>query len=344
MCSPLFISEKTMLRTKAIAARLSDVPREWVFEFYLKLGEALNGQDIQMKSIFNSKDTKPSFFLFYNADKGNYYFKDWSVGKKGDGTSLVKEMFGLTTRGEAAHKIIEDYNKHVVKDPGAYAQRVIKVRKKYKVTSFKIRKLTIIDKKYWTSFKIGSKSLKFRHVKPIEEYTMAKPDDEGSEFVVKGTQIYGYFKEDGTLYKIYQPLSKQNKFNKVIPHIQGSEQLTGKVPYLVICSSMKDLMVFDALGFTNAEGIVPDSETIILDQETIDRYKETYDGICTLLDNDQAGIGAMEQYFEAYGIPSVRLTVENDLAECVHEHGIKNTRIFVFPLLTKALTGVEKKL
>ena len=31
--------------------------------------------------------------------------------------------------------------------------------------------------------------------------------------------------------------------------------------------------------------------------------------------------------------------VEKDLAECVKEHGIKNTRIFLFPILTKVLLG-----
>lgn len=320
-----------------MAARLSDVPREWVFEHYLQLGEALTGQNVQIKSVFNTADKKPSLFVFMSQTKHVYYFKDFSTDNSGDGTSLVKSLFGLTTRGEAAHKIIEDYNKHVLSDPDAYKNRVIKIREKYRVVGFKTRKWTVIDSTYWKAFHIGSSRLAFREVRPISEYVMQKPNDPGSQFVVKGSQIYGYFCEDGTLHKIYQPLAPQNKFMRVKSHIQGSEQLTGEKPYLVICSSMKDMMVLGALNVTNIECVAPDSENVLIPEEEINKYKETYKAICTLFDNDQAGIRSMNNYEERYDIPGVHLKVEKDLAECIKEHGIRNTRVHLFPLLTKAL-------
>jgi len=324
-----------------MAARLSDVPREWVFEHYLKLGERLTGQDIQIKSVFNTADKNPSLFVFLSRDKGFYYFKDFSTDNSGDGTSLVKAMYDLTTRGEAAHMIIEDYNSEVLSNPDAYRERIMKIQERYEIVGIKPRKWTIIDSTYWKAYQVGSSGLAFRKVVPISEYTMCRPDDPTSEFVVKGSQIYGFFTEEKKLYKIYQPLSGHRKYLKVKPYVQGSGQLQGDRPYLVICSGLKDMMTFDTLNVSNAECIAPDSENIIIPEAQINEYKKTYQGICTLFDNDQAGIRSMDKYQEIYGIPKAHLKVEKDLAECVKEHGIKNTRIFLFPILTKALKPEE---
>ena len=44
----------TMISTKNLIARLEDVPKEWVFEFYLKLSEKLTGQSVKIKSILHN--------------------------------------------------------------------------------------------------------------------------------------------------------------------------------------------------------------------------------------------------------------------------------------------------
>ena len=43
-----------MISTNTIISDLNDVPREWVFEHYLKLTERLSGQSLKIKSIFSS--------------------------------------------------------------------------------------------------------------------------------------------------------------------------------------------------------------------------------------------------------------------------------------------------
>ena len=52
-----------MISTKNLIARLEDVPKEWVFEFYLKLSEKLTGQSVKIKSIFNSREKTPSMHI-----------------------------------------------------------------------------------------------------------------------------------------------------------------------------------------------------------------------------------------------------------------------------------------
>lgn len=334
-----------MLRTTSLVSSVLEVPREWVFEHYLELSEKLTGQDIKMKSIFNPADKNPSFFVYYATAKKKYMFKDFSTDFQGDGVEMVMRMFNLTTRGEAAHKVIDDYNKYALEDPDEYSNRMFKIQQKYKVSGFSLRNWTKLDQAYWTRFKIGSKLLEKFNIRPLKSYTMRKEQDgETKELIMSGTRIYGYFKSDGTLYKLYQPMAKENKFIKVINYIQGSDQLTFKKPYLVICSSLKDMMAFSKFQFKNAEMVAPDSENILISAKVIEEYKKRYTAICTLFDNDPAGIKSMHKYEEEYAIPYVHLNLEKDLADCLETHGIKTTRIHLYPLLTKALSGEAKQL
>ena len=73
---------------------MEEVPNVWIFENYLTLPEKLEGQDVNMKSVFTAKDKNPSFFVYHSRTANKYKFKDFSTGKQGDGIELVKELFG----------------------------------------------------------------------------------------------------------------------------------------------------------------------------------------------------------------------------------------------------------
>jgi hypothetical protein len=329
-----------MIKTTSIIQAIEDVPRAWPFEHYLNLPEKLSGQDVKMHSIFNPKDTKPSFFVFLKQDK--YCFKDFSVGKGGDAINLVKELFNYNKRWEAAHRIINDYNDYLLTN-GKYAITEFRKRAKYQISNYKLRNWTDVDQKYWMRYKITSKLLENYNVAPLSEFTMTMEGTDKSH-TVRGARIYGYFKKNGELYKIYQPKSEDYKFFKVANHVQGLDQLTYEVPYLVICSSLKDAMAFMKLGFKNAEVIAPDSENSKLPDKVMTYIKKQYTAICTLFDNDEAGVKAMASYKELYDIPGAHLKLEKDLADSVEAHGIRNTRVSLYPVLTKALTGTLKEL
>ena len=334
-----------MLKTKSVISSVVDVPRAWVFEFYLHIG-VLHGQDLKIKSPFNPGEKNASFFVYFSKTANKYMYKDFSTDRQGDGVGLVKELFTLTTRGEAAHKIIDDYNIYLQANPDAQLQNDFALQRKYKVTTFTPRNWNVLDQKFWTSFHIGSKRLKHYRVTPLSDYILNRDNHDGttSTLLMNQTMMYGYFRADGTLYKIYQPFSRDNKFIKVQDYIQGTDQLTFKVPYLIISSSLKDMMAFDALGFKNAECVAPDSENIPIPERIVNNYKKKYKGVCTIFDNDAAGIKSMNKYKELYELPFVHLVLEKDLADNNKEHGIKNTRIHLYPLLTKALTGKTKQL
>jgi hypothetical protein len=335
-----------MLRTKSFISDITEVPREWVFEYYLTLPETLTGQDVKITSPFNPGEKNPSFFVYYSKSALQYKYKDFSTDAQGDGVSLVKMLFNIPTRGSAAHKIIDDYNEFVLNNPDSYKLREFKIRQKYKVTAFTPRNWNKQDEKFWMQFRINSKLLEHYNVRPLKNYTLTKELDNGKkkELLMNSSLMYGYFKRDGVLYKVYQPYIKKTKFLKVVANLQGVDQLTFKKPYLVICSSLKDIMAFNKLGFKNAEAIAPDSENTMIPERVINNYKNAYEKVCTLFDNDQAGINSMKKYKEKFGIPGVHLELEKDLSDSIKEHGIKNTRIHLYPLITKALTGKSKQL
>lgn len=332
-----------MISTKYLISSVNEVPREWVFEHYCSLSETLTGQRVTIKSLFNTADKTPSMFIYYDGPAGFYKYKDFSTGKHGDGVSLVLELFKLKGRGEAAHKIIEAYNQYRLNNKGEVNLREFKVHSKYQLSEVKERGWTNLDEKYWTQFYIGSKLLEQYRVKPLEMYKMSKIDDSGEEKIltIQGHYIYGYYRKDGTLYKIYQPYVKTNKFVKVHEYIQGTDQLTMTKPYLIITSSLKDLMAFNKLGFSNAESVAPDSENTLISENVMISYKHKYKGICTLFDNDTAGIEAMEKYQKRYDLPFVYLKLSKDLSDSIKDHGLLNVKSIITPMLKDVLVPKE---
>lgn len=325
-----------MIRTKTLISEITEVPREWIFENYLNLQEKLCGQNLLILSPFNPKDKRPSFSIFIG-NNGNYMFRDFSTGANGDCVSLVQKIFNLTTRGETAHKIVSDYNQWLLVNKDDYALREFKVQSRYKVKDFVKTSWTTLDQKYWTQFGIGSKLLEKYNVAPLSSYTMSR-DEEDKVLTISGRYyIYGFFREDGTLYKIYQPMVQDAKFIKVRDYIQGTDQLTMKTKYLVICSSLKDVMAFMKLGYKEAEAVAPDSENTLIPSHVINAYKLKYKNICTLFDNDEPGIKSMKNYEEKYGLKYTLLPLSKDLSDSIKEHGIRKVQEVLTPILKQAL-------
>lgn len=326
-----------MISTKNLICDLTDVPREWVFEHYLNLTEKLTGQDIKMKSIFNTREKTPSMCIYLDRN-GIYKYKDFSSGNGGDAISLVQTLFNLPSRGSASYKIVEDYNQYVLNN-GYNPIKSYKQHSKFKVTDYEMRHWNTLDQKYWMGFHIGSRLLSRYNVVPLEYYIMQKTDenDSVSSMTIKGNYIYGYFREDGTLYKIYQPKVKESKFIKVRDYIQGTEQLVFDKPYLIITSSLKDLMAYHKLKISNSEAIAPDSENTMIPENIMSSISSKYQGVCVLFDNDEAGIRAAEKYKLRYGFDYVVLELEKDLSDAIKVHGIDKVRESLLPLLKNSL-------
>jgi len=321
-----------MIRTKKLIASINDVPPTWAFEYYLKLPQKLCGQEVCIRSIFNIKDKTPSFTLYWHKKLGRYQFKDFSSGYGGSQTDLISLMFNIKPSA-AMYKIIEDYNEFILNNGDCYEIAEFKEHSKYKVTEFTKRQWNILDREYWMQYSIGSKILEYYNVFPLEKYKLTKEDQ---ELVITGYNIYGFFRKDGSLYKIYQPHVRDKKFIKIKDYIQGTDQLKYEAPILVICSSMKDLMCLINYKW-NMEAVAPHSENTLIPEHIIEAYKHKYKLIVTLLDNDEAGIKAMKKYQEKYDIPYAHLEGEKDLSDNIAKYRKEAIKGNTYDLIYNAL-------
>jgi len=324
-----------MISTKGLISDLNQVPTEWIFEFYLNLTEKLTGQDLKIKSVFVKENT-PSFCI-YPDKMGRYRFKDFSSGKSGDAIELVMIYHNLESRGIAVRKIMDDYSIYVSRHDITPREYVAESR--YEVSDYEIRHWNNLDQDFWMSYKISSRLLKEYNVQPMQYFILSKTDNAGEvkELRFENQYTYGYFRKDGTLYKIYQPKNKKSKFIKVSDYIQGSEQVNFDCKYLILTKSLKDIMSFKTLGIGNAEAIAPDSENTVIAEGIMKKYMHKYAKIIVLFDNDEPGIEASKAYQKRYGFDYLILPFEKDISDTVKARGVQETRNIVFNLIKSKL-------
>lgn len=321
-----------MFKTKNLVHDVKDVPPAWIFEHFGRLKEKLTGQDLKIKSLFNNKERTPSMCIYVDNKTKIYKYKDFSTGKGGSAIDLVKDLHGLTFY-QAASLILESYNDYVLHNNGGYDVGEFKQASKYKVSKYVFRSWSSQDQYFWTQFNIGSKLLDEHCIRPLQNYTMLKED---KELCITGLYLYGYFKTDGTLYKIYQPKTLDKKFIKIADYIQGSEQVK-QYPYLIITSSLKDIMAIKSLKLT-MDIIAPDSENTLIKKEKMEEYIQNYKKVLILFDNDEAGIKAMQKYKETYPeIDICLLPMSKDPSDSIRDHGAKEVRNRLVPILNKKL-------
>lgn len=321
-----------MFYTKNLVHNVKDVPSTWIFEHFCKLKEPLIGKDVNIKSIFNDKDKTPSMYIYL---KGvDYRYKDFSSGRSGSAIDLVKEIKQISFY-EASNLIVELYNDFVLHNNGGYDVKEFKSANRYKVYGVSFRTWSTQDQYFWTQFNIGSKLLEEHYVRPLDYYHLSNDD---KELTIKGLYLYGYFKSDGSLYKIYQPKTLDKKFIKVIDYIQGSEQLKG-YPYLIVTSSLKDIMALKSLKLS-MDIIAPDSENTMIKPDQIKQYIKSYKKVVFLFDNDEPGIASMMKYKKLY--PEIEITLlpmSKDPADSIKDYSAKEVRSRIIPIINKKLNG-----
>ncbi|NQY43021.1 MAG: hypothetical protein HRT87_06755 [Legionellales bacterium] len=324
-----------MFSTKKIVFSFRNVPSYWVFQYYLNLSEPLTGQAIKIKSIWTNEKT-PSMCIYVDTDRHEYVFKDFSSGKQGDKITLVMYMFNIPY-SQACNKMVEDYNKN---KENIKTLNELKADARWEVDFIQYRDWNKKDAEYWLKYKIDSKSLDRYNVKPVEYYKISKTSHNGeiSNLIIKNGYLYAFLDKNNEAYKIYQPYNKKAKFFKLKAYVQGLDQLKYDQPYLVIASSMKDLLSLNKFNY-NIECIAPDSENSAIKPYIIKNLRERYTKIIVLFDNDEGGRKGIAKYKELYDIDGVFLDMKKDLSDSVKDHGLDEVHKLLAPLFKKCIYG-----
>lgn len=324
-----------MFSSRSFINDVHAVPSHWIFETYLGL-QPLSGQRVRIHSMFNPADKTPSMFIYYNKDAEAYRYKCFSTGKGGSAIDMMMHIWNLPF-ADTASRIMQDYSDYL--KTGRRCDTKIVEHSAWEVVDVTTRGWSKADAEFWSPYNISSDLLERYNVRPLDRYVMGKTMEDGiqvQEFVVTGKNIYGYYTDEGALYKIYQPMNRARKFIKICDYLQGEDQLQGH-RFLVIASGLKDCMALQSLPLLKVDVIAPDSENTMIAEERIMEFKEKYDAVVTLFDSDQAGINSMQKYKELYGLPFVYLPQEKDISDIIKTHGKQKALQYLVPVLDRAV-------
>jgi hypothetical protein len=270
-----------VLNKDAILRYLS---QEDIYTYYI-------GDDYLTQSVINSplrKDNIPSFAIYHHKHyRDKLMFYDFATKDTGDCFILVSKMYNLTMK-QTFLKIAYDFKLSDIKQDGTINfNHSPKLIKKDKIElGIKSRQWLNKDKWFWQQFKIKRSTLEFFKVKPVSHIFY-------NDYVVKADELaYAYeeLKDNQISYKIYQPKSESYKWinNADYSVHQGYTQLpkTGKL--LIITKSLKDVMsIYDNCSMS-AVGL--QSESVSIKPSVVDEYKQRFETVLFLFDNDPPGI------------------------------------------------------
>ena len=255
---------------------------------------------VPMRSPIRKGDETPSFNIFYSKKNNCLLFKDFA-GKRGDFVKLVQELLGIVTYQEALDRISQDLNSNVVVQ---YKPIVEKVKTEHTYNSIRIvvRPWTRPDLEYWLQYGISYLTLRLYNVYPIEGYYnntvyIDTPDP---------TFAYVEYKDSILTYKIYRPYAdKKNKWRNNNPFgvHQGYTQLPKGGDLLIITKSLKDVMSLYENAKISSVGI--QSETCFMKQSVVDEYKNRFNFVVCLFDNDRQGVAQSLEYKKLYDIDHI---------------------------------------
>jgi hypothetical protein len=281
---------------------INKVDEELIYYHYLEIVPEVN------KSFFSPfvEENNPSFrFVVFN---GKLRYKCFSTGKAGTAVGLVMELFQLKY-ADAVDKIKRDIGFNS-EDGIKHDKKFIKSIKLNKVekTPSKIEVLTqemkLEDLIYWGQYGIESSDLEHYDIKSCKQVWI---DDRMWHQYRKNDPCYRY--RLGDRYKIYRPLAFRDKkwrTNATQKHVQGFKYLKDRGDLLVITKSYKDVIVLRK--HAGIESVAFSSESALIPEEAIEYFKERFDRIVLLYDNDETGIVKAESESERLNIPYKYIT------------------------------------
>lgn len=237
------------------------------------------------------QDRNPSFSLFSNNGE-EVGFLDYSTREHGSILDLLMKLWNCSYV-EAKKRIANDLGDtklNISIGKGNYANRIpIRTNSGIELQC-RIREWRDYDLKYWESYGISLKWLKYADVYPISHKIVIKDDISYVFGADKYAYAYVEFKGGKTTLKIYQPFNKKG-YKWSNRHDRSVISLWTKVPEygdkLCICASLKDaLCLWANIGIPS---LAIQGEGYNMSNSAVNELKRRYKQIYICLDNDEPG-------------------------------------------------------
>lgn len=271
------------------------------------------------------KDEKPSMGI-YSPNGTEVNFIDFGTGERGSIFTLLRKMWN-TSFADTLKKIYEDFSRFsssVSVRASIPSCRIVGNPDHSRSVDMqcKVREWRDYDIKYWGSYGVPLKWLKYADVYPISHKIIIK---NGNSYVF-GADKYAYayveFKEGKTTLKIYQPYNKSG-FKWANKHDKSVISLWTKVPEygdkICICSSLKDALCLWAN--TGIPALAIQGEGYSISNTAVSELQRRYKEIYILLDNDEAGLKDGLSLSESTGFTNIVLPKEygeKDISDLYH--------------------------
>jgi hypothetical protein len=325
---------------------LSKFNEEDIFRYYLgpkfKIGGAI-------KSPLRGDDDAPSFSV-YRCRDGRLRFKDYKfLHLRGDCIALVCFLHKVSF--QEALKIInhdlsytKSNNEEVVTkvEVTGFAKSLITPEvvplQFFTVIKVEQQPYTFADVNYWAYLGVSVEQLIRFDIISCNKVVFGVNEAESVIHSSTVQPIFAYrdVQPEGTRFMIYRPMAeKQNKFrqNLLNTHVFGLKQLAKTGVRLIITKSMKDVAVFDSLGY---HVVAARSESELIKPVIIEQLKHRFDDIVTCFDPDPTGRNLAKSYEVNHGFKSFYFP-ENykDAAGMVFQRGKQPTQYYIEEQLGK---------
>lgn len=260
------------------------------------------------------RDEKPSMGI-YSPNGTDVNFIDFGTGERGSIFTLLRKMWN-TSFADTLKRICADFTRFSTSASvraSIPSCRIVGTPDHSRSVDMqcKVREWRDYDIKYWESYGVPLKWLKYADVYPISHKIIIK---NGNSYVF-GADKYAYayveFKEGKTTLKIYQPYNKSG-FKWANKHDKSVISLWTKVPEygdkICICSSLKDALCLWAN--TGIPALAIQGEGYSMSNTAVSELKRRYKEIYILLDNDEAGVQDALKLSESTGFTNVVLPKE----------------------------------
>lgn len=236
------------------------------------------------------EDRKPSFG-FYTLDGKRVYWTDLATGERGGIYDLLSKLW-CCNMTEVYKRIRNDKAVlHISATSRLLKPEKTKVTaKSNKKIECTIREWRDYDYKYWESYGVSKKWLKYAEIYPISHKTIIT---EGKRYTFKADKYAYVFverKEGNVTLKIYQPFNTRG-FKWANTHDGSVVSLWSKMPEngkeVCICSSVKDALCLSAN--TGIPAIALQGEGYSMSNTAINELKRRFNKVFVLFDNDAVG-------------------------------------------------------